>query len=72
MCVEYPEIRQSMEEQGYEMTDAQYKEIVSHARRKADIAGKDESYLTYLLPDVIREWFIQRTMNSFSMKIMKL
>lgn len=72
MNSEYPEIRQTMAEQGYEMTDEQYGVIIGYARHKAENAGKDETYLTYLLPDVIREWFIQKAINGFTMGMMEL
>lgn len=68
----YTEIRRDMTEQGYKMTDEQYDMMVSYARRKAESAGKDESYLPYLIPDVIREWFIQNAVNSFTAGLMEL
>ncbi len=68
----YPEIREEMEAAGYRMDDATYENIVSYARRKAEVSGKDESYLPYLLPDVIREHFTRVAINAFTVEVMKL
>lgn len=68
----YPEIREEMEAAGYRMDDATYEKIVSYARRKAEVSGKDESYLPYLLPDVVREHFVRVAINAFTAEVMKL
>lgn len=68
----YPEIREEMESAGYRMDDATYEKIVSYARHKAEVSGKDESYLPYLLPDVIREHFTRVAINAFTAEVMKL
>ena len=72
MTNEYDTIRQQMEDQGYVMTDEEYSGCLSYARRKAECSGKSEDYLPYLLPDVIREHCISKTLNSFTMGLMKL
>lgn len=56
----YEGIRKDAEEQGYSMTDEKFTELVRYAERKAAVAGKDESYIPYLLPDVIKEYFIRK------------
>ena len=53
----YEDIRQDAEKQGYSMTDEKFTELVQYAERKATVAGKDESYIPYLLPDVIRIFY---------------
>lgn len=45
------------------MSDEEWDEQLAYARRKAKCAGKDESYIPYLLPDVIREFFIRAAIN---------
>lgn len=66
----YPEIRAVMEERGYAVDDAQYEEVVAYARRKAAASGKDESYMPYLLPDVIKEWVVSRAINAVTIAAM--
>ena len=56
----YEDIRKDAEKQGYSMTDRKFTELVQYAERKAAVAGKDESYIPYLLPDVIKEYFDQK------------
>lgn len=59
----YREIRESMEEEGYKLQDRKYENLLKYARRKAKTAGKDESYLPMLLPDVIKEYFFRAHIN---------
>ena len=51
------------------MTDRKFTELVQYAERKA--AGKDESYIPYLLPDVIKEYFIRNAINEVSTGMME-
>ena len=60
---DYREIRESMEKEGYSLQDGEYESILEYARRKAKTAGKDESYLPLLLPDVIKEYFFRAYIN---------
>ena len=63
--MEYQDIRKRLaEEEGLHLTDDEFEYAVWYARRKAEVAGKDESYLPYLLPDVIREMFIRAAINA--------
>lgn len=72
MALKYQGIRERMEADGYRVGDDEFSEIVSYAKRKAETAGKDESYLPLLLPDVIREWVIRQTVNRYSMAMMEI
>ena len=72
MAVEYQDIREELEADGFRMEDQEYAEAVAYARRKAKIAGKDESYMPYLLPDVIREWLTRKAINSFTFAVMEI
>lgn len=60
---DYREIRESMEKEGYRLQDGEYENLLEFARRKAKSAGKDESYLPLLLPDVIKEYFFRAYIN---------
>ena len=60
---DYREIRESMEKEGYKLQDGEYEDLMEYARRKAKAAGKDESYLPLLLPDVIKEYFFRAYIN---------
>ena len=60
---DYREIRESMEKEGYRLQDGEYENLLEYARRKAKSAGKDESYLPLLLPDVIKEYFFRAYIN---------
>ena len=65
MC-SYTEIREEMEKVGYTLEDFEFEKVVAYARRKAEVSGKDESYMPYLLPDVIREWITRQAINAVS------
>lgn len=60
---DYRGIRKSMEEEGYKLQDGEYENLLEYAGRKAETAGKDESYLPLLLPDVIKEYFFRAYIN---------
>lgn len=60
---DYREIRESMEKEGYKLQDGEYENLLEYARRKVKSAGKDESYLPLLLPDVIKEYFFRAYIN---------
>ena len=53
------------------MTDGEYEKLLDYARNKAHMAGKDESYMPYLLPDVIKDHFFMLWVNNRSMMILK-
>ena len=72
MALSYQDVRKRMEAAGYKVGDEEFPQILSYAKRKAEIAGKEESYLALLLPDVIREWVIRRTINRYSMAMMDI
>ena len=69
MC-SYTEIRKEMEGSGYILEDSEYEKVVTYARRKAEVSGKDESYMPYLLPDVIREWVTRQAINAVTIAAM--
>lgn len=68
---DYREIRESMEKEGYKLQDGEYENLLEYARRKAKSAGKDESYLPLLLPDVIKEYFFRAYINLAGMMAME-
>lgn len=49
------ELRINIEKDGIKLSEAEYQSVVEYAKRKAEISGKDESYLMVLIPDVIKE-----------------
>lgn len=60
---DYEEIKKEIEKDGYTLTNAEFSCLVEYARRKAEVAGKDESYLPYLIPDVVKEYFFRAWVN---------
>ena len=66
------EIRKQFEKEGCCLTNEEYRNLVKYARRKMSLAGKDESYLPYLLTDVIKEFFIRNAVNAFSVEMMEV
>ena len=68
---DYREIRESMEKEGYKLQDGEYENLLEYARRKAKSAGKDESYLPLLLPDVIKEYFFRAYINLAGLMVME-
>ena len=62
----YEQIRQELEEKGYKLSDSEFTDMVEYARKKAKVAGKDESYLPLLLPDVIEEYYFRMFINAVS------
>lgn len=69
MALEYPEIKEQLEADGFSLTDEEYAKAVSYSRRKAEVAGENESYVPYLLPDVIREWSMRQAINYFTLSV---
>lgn len=68
----YESIRKRVAEDGYSVSDTVFGDLVGYARRKAEIAGQGEAYISVLLPDVIREWCIRNAINAFSTEAMKI
>ncbi len=71
MQSEYEEIKKEFEERGYKFPDGLFEHLVDFARRKAQVAGKDESYLPLLLPDVVSEYFFRAIVNLQSIHAME-
>ena len=65
---EYTEIEAILEADGRGITPEEYAALVEYAHRKAASAGEDESYVTLLLPDVIREYLFRKELNSVHKK----
>lgn len=72
MALNYQDVRERMEADGYKVGDDEFSQILSYARRKAETSGKGESYLPFLLPDVIREWLIRQAVNRYSIAMMDI
>lgn len=68
----YQDIREQAELDGYKVDDKTFFELVTYASKKAEISGHDESYLSLLLPDVIKEWYISRAINICSIAMMQI
>lgn len=72
MNTDYQGIREKAEADGYKVDDDTFKELIEYARRKVKVSGYDESYLPFLLPDVIKEWYIRRAINIYSKAMMQI
>ncbi len=72
MNTDYQGIREKAEADGYKVDDDTFQGLIEYARRKAKTAGRDESYLPLLLPDVIKEWHIRRAINTYSIAMMQI
>ena len=72
MDADYQDIRKKAEADGYKVDDDTFRELIEYARRKAKVAGRDESYLPFLLPDVIKEWYIRRAINVYSLAMVQI
>ena len=72
MALNYQGIRARMEADGYKVGDDEFVQILPYAKRKAEVSGKGESYLPFLLPDMIREWLIRQTVNGYSIAMMEI
>ena len=69
---EYESVKQQLEKDGYKISNAEFSCLVEYATRKVKIAGKDESYIPILLPDIVKEYFIRTGVNLETMsKMMK-
>lgn len=64
---QYTEIKEQLDKSGMETTDEEFESLVAYARRKAEVAGKDESYLPLLLPDVVKEYFFMNYINGITL-----
>lgn len=60
---EYERVKKEIEKDGYKMSNAEFSCLVECAKRKAKNAGKDESYILLLLPDMIKEYLFQTALN---------
>ena len=60
---EYESIKQQLEKDGYKISNVEFSCLVEYARRKAKIAGKDETYIPILLPDAVKEYIFRKGVN---------
>lgn len=60
---EYESIKQQLEKDGYKISNVEFSCLVEYARRKAKIAGKDETYIPILLPDTVKEYIFRKGVN---------
>ena len=63
-------VRKDMRSAGIDLTDQEFNEAVDLACRKTAVTGMDESYLPFLLPDVIREMAVRREINNITASVM--
>ena len=69
---EYESVKQQLEKDGYKISNAEFSCLVEYARRKTKIAGKGESYIQILLPDIVKGYFFRVGANLETMsKMMK-
>lgn len=69
---ECEKIKQKLKKDGYKISNAEFSCLVEYTRRKAKIAGKDEMYILILLPDIVKEYFFRKEVNSETiLKMMK-
>lgn len=47
-----------------DITESDYNSLVQYARRKAQLTGEGEEYVTLLLPDVIREFRMHKVYDA--------
>ena len=67
---EYESVKQQLEKDGYKISNAEFSCLVEYAKRKVKIAGKDESYIPILLPDMVKEYFFRMGVNLETMSKM--
>lgn len=60
---EYESLKQKLEKDGYKISNVEFSCLVEYARRKAKIAGKDETYIPILLPDTVKEYIFRKGVN---------
>lgn len=65
-------ILEKSEVDGYKVDDDTLQGIIEYARRKVKTSGRDESYLPFLRLDVIKEWYIRRAINIYSIAMMQI
>lgn len=63
----YESVKKQLEKDGYKISNAEFSCLVEYARRKAKIAGKDETYIPILLPDMAKEYFYRMAVNMETM-----
>ena len=61
------QVREEMENKGYILSQPEYEVILEHARRKIDLCGKGEDYLSLLLEDEIKDYFFRNSVNAATM-----
>lgn len=67
MQKEYNIILRQAKKDGYNLDDDTFEYLIKYAKRKAKVVGKDDSYILYLLPDVIKEYFFRDGLNKIMM-----
>ena len=63
----YESIKQQLEKDGYKISNAEFSCLLEYAKKKAAVAGKNEDYLQYLLPDIVKEYFFRMAVNMTAM-----
>ena len=67
----YESIKQQLEKDGYKISNAEFSCLIEYTKKKAAIAGKNEDYLQYLLPDIVKEYFFRMAVNMTAMSNMR-
>lgn len=60
---EYESVKRKLEKEGYKISNSEFSCLVEYARRKAKVAGKDDTYIQILLPDTVKEYFFRKGIN---------
>lgn len=63
----YESIKQQLEKDGYKISNAEFSCLLEYAKKKAAVTGKNEDYLQYLLPDIVKEYFFRMAVNMAAM-----
>lgn len=60
--MDYMAVLKEMGLTGDTLSEDEFDRAVELAKRKVKLSGRDENYISLLLPDVIKEWLFNRTL----------
>lgn len=63
-------VRKDLQASGFELTDPEFDEVLQVSCRKVRLTGMTESYLPFLVPDVIRETVYRREINNITAPVL--
>lgn len=74
-CRDSPEEKEHLLEEirtSFGLNDDIFADAVNYAKRKCTVIGKDDTYLPYLLPDVIKEMLFRAYTNLTTLSRMEV